>query len=108
MVLTHPKIRPQYHKRNPGTKVLDCENKATMSLKESKHQSIILADATYSPEYFFFPFPTPTLGKKGDHGDEVVRNLPVKAGFLLEWIHQNMVRHFVTHKQVQADKPHPI
>ena len=27
---------------------------------------------------------------------------------LLEWILQNMVRHFVTHKQVQADKRHPI
>ena len=26
---------------------------------------------------------------------------------LLEWILQNMVRHFVTHKQVQADKRHP-
>ena len=29
-------------------------------------------------------------------------------GLLLEWILQNMVRHFVTHKQVQADKRHPI
>ena len=28
--------------------------------------------------------------------------------FLLEWILQNMVRHFVTHKQVLADKRHPI
>ena len=28
--------------------------------------------------------------------------------FLLEWVLQNMVRHFVTHKQVQADKRHPI
>ena len=27
---------------------------------------------------------------------------------LLEWILQNMVRHFVTHKQPQADKRHPI
>ena len=27
---------------------------------------------------------------------------------LLEWILQNMVRHFVTHKQVQADKRNPI
>ena len=27
---------------------------------------------------------------------------------LLEWILQNMVRHFVTHKQVQADKRHSI
>ena len=27
---------------------------------------------------------------------------------LLEWILQNMVRHFVTHKQLQADKRHPI
>ena len=27
---------------------------------------------------------------------------------LLEWILQNMVRHFVTHKQQQADKRHPI
>ena len=27
---------------------------------------------------------------------------------LLEWILQYMVRHFVTHKQVQADKRHPI
>ena len=27
---------------------------------------------------------------------------------LLERILQNMVRHFVTHKQVQADKRHPI
>ena len=27
---------------------------------------------------------------------------------LLEWILQNMVRHFVTHKQVQAHKGHPI
>ena len=28
--------------------------------------------------------------------------------FLLEWILQNMARHFVTHKQIQADKLHPI
>ena len=48
-----------------------------MSLKESKHQSIILADATYLLESFFFPFPMPTLGKKGDHGDEVVMYHPV-------------------------------
>ena len=27
---------------------------------------------------------------------------------LLEWILQNMVRHFVTHKQVQVDKRRPI
>ena len=27
---------------------------------------------------------------------------------LLEWILQNMVRHYVIHKQVQADKRHPI
>ena len=27
---------------------------------------------------------------------------------LLGWIIQNMVRHFVTHKQVQTDKRHPI
>ena len=27
---------------------------------------------------------------------------------LLEWMLQHMVRHFVTHKQVQADKRHPI
>ena len=27
---------------------------------------------------------------------------------LLEWILQNMVRHFVTHKQVQVDKRHSI
>mgnify|MGYP007058674398 CR=1 FL=1 len=27
---------------------------------------------------------------------------------LLEWILHNMVRHFVTHKQVQAGKRHPI
>ena len=32
----------------------------------------------------------------------------LKIGLLLEWILQNMVRHFVTHKQVQADKWHPI
>ena len=29
-------------------------------------------------------------------------------GLLLEWILQNMVRHFVTHKQLQADKRHPF
>ena len=28
--------------------------------------------------------------------------------FLLEWLLQNMVRPFVTHKQVQAHKRHPI
>ena len=27
---------------------------------------------------------------------------------LLEWILQNMVRYFVTHIQIQADKRHPI
>ena len=27
---------------------------------------------------------------------------------LLEWILQNMVRHFVTHKQLQAGKRQPI
>ena len=32
----------------------------------------------------------------------------ILAWFLLEWILQNMLRHFVTHKQVQADKRHPI
>ena len=32
----------------------------------------------------------------------------ISFGFLLEWILQNMVRHFVTHKQVQADKLHSI
>ena len=30
------------------------------------------------------------------------------SSLLLEWIFQNMVRHFVTHKQVRADKRHPI
>jgi len=34
--------------------------------------------------------------------------LALSRGLLLEWILQNMVRHFVTHKQVQADKRHPI
>ena len=29
-------------------------------------------------------------------------------GFLLELILKNMVGHFVTHKQVKADKQHPI
>ena len=41
-----------------------------------------------------------------------VESLPLQLWkgltFLLEWILQNMVRHFVTHKQVQADKRHPI
>ena len=32
----------------------------------------------------------------------------VNEWLLLEWILQSMVRHFVTHKQVQADKGHPI
>lgn len=71
------RIRTQCHERNPGTKVLNCEHKAKMSLKESKHQSIILADATYLLESFFFPFLMPTLGKKGDHDDEVVMYHPV-------------------------------
>ena len=34
--------------------------------------------------------------------------LCTKLRLLLEWILQNMVRHFVTHKQVHADKRHPI
>ena len=38
-----------------------------------------------------------------------VNDTSVDDGWLwLEWILQNMVRHFVTHKQVQADKRHPI
>ena len=36
------------------------------------------------------------------------QNMAEQKGLLLEWILQNMVRHFVTHKQVQADKRHPI
>jgi len=84
------RIRTQYHERNPGTKVLNYEHKAKILLKESKHQSIILADATYSLESFFFPFPMPTLGdtlgKKGDHGDEVVMYLPVQAAMAPTWL----------------------
>ena len=39
-----------------------------------------------------------------------IRNFRVSLPnrLLLEWILQNMVRKFVTHKQVQADKRHPI
>ena len=35
-------------------------------------------------------------------------NFHVAERLLLEWILQNMVRHFVRHKQVQADKRHPL
>ena len=35
-------------------------------------------------------------------------NTLLENWLLLEWILQNMVRHFVTHKQVQAHKQHPV
>ena len=38
----------------------------------------------------------------------VVTRMETPKWVLLEWILQNRVRHFVTHKQVQADKQHPI
>ena len=38
----------------------------------------------------------------------VCLSLTVKSRCLLEWILQIMVRHFVTHKQLQADKRHSI
>ena len=41
-------------------------------------------------------------------GDSVGGLLRLPKRLLLEWILQNMVRHFVIHKQVQAYKRHPI
>ena len=42
------------------------------------------------------------------HAFPIHHNKPFHTVFWLEWILQKMVRHFVTHKQVQADKRHPI
>ena len=42
-----------------------------------------------------------------DTNDDI-QDVVVVDGLLLEWLLQNMLRHFVTHKQVQADKRHPI
>jgi len=42
-----------------------------------------------------------------DTNDDI-QDVVVVDGLLLEWLLQNMLRHFVTHKQAQADKRHPI
>ena len=38
----------------------------------------------------------------------ILKSAHLPKWLLLEWILQNMVRHFMTHKQVQADKRQPI
>ena len=56
--------------------------------------------------FFFF------LGKKSSTSTPIPLitgiSIPIELWLLLEWILQNMVREFVTHEQVQADKRLPI